>query len=212
MRDLTFFAAVGLALTLGACAETRVSLATGPRDYLASDYGDVLGLWTRSASLVDFGEFDDHLTVTATYESWDFRWAYIARYADDYRLTTLQKEALLQEAATDEASNHRFYIAMYGTKPRWTKLGTPGSAWVVRMIDDAGNESEPIEIKQTPRPGALETRYFPYTTPWRSVFRVRFLKHKGDGTPVMNPSAKWIGLRFAGPEGHQDIRWLIKTP
>ena len=36
------------------------------------------------------------LTVTATFESWDFRWAYVVRYAQDYRLTVEQRRALLE--------------------------------------------------------------------------------------------------------------------
>lgn len=212
MRDFAsplLFAAALILFT--ACGEPRLSNAAGPRDYLASDYEDVLSKWTRSGGLLDFGDAEDHLTVTATYQAWDFRWAYDERYADDFRLTAEQKSARREESAKDDALNYRFYIAMYGSKPRWGKIGTRDAAWVVRLVDDKGNESEAAEIVEVPRPGALETRYFPYTTPWRNVFQVRFSRQKADGSPAIHPSAAWMGLRFAGPQGHRDVKWLLRA-
>src|SRR5580704_10653956 len=99
MRLSTLALAVSLAASvpaLGGCAEERVSLAGGPREYVASDYPEVLKRWTRSQSLIDVTQLDDMLTVTATFESWDFRWAYVIRYAQDYRLTVEQRRALLE--------------------------------------------------------------------------------------------------------------------
>src|SRR5580698_6324320 len=86
-------------LTLGAtgCAEERVSLAGGPREYVASDYPEILKRWTRDESLINVSELDSPLTVTATFETWDFRWAYVVRYAQDYRLTVEQRRNLLQQ-------------------------------------------------------------------------------------------------------------------
>ncbi|HEU4411124.1 MAG TPA: hypothetical protein VFS43_38080, partial [Polyangiaceae bacterium] len=63
---------------LAGCGGARpVSLAEGPRQYVPFDYDQVLKRWTRSESLVALSELDDLLTVTATFESWDFRWAYV---------------------------------------------------------------------------------------------------------------------------------------
>src|SRR5947209_3027023 len=56
-----------------ACSDPKVSMATGPREYTDSDYAQVLERWTRTRSLVSLSELDTLLTVTATYESWDFR-------------------------------------------------------------------------------------------------------------------------------------------
>ena len=67
-----------------------------PREYVSTDYESVLRLWTRSAQFTSLDATDNVLTVTATYESWDFRWAYVVRYAEDYRLTVDQRKALLE--------------------------------------------------------------------------------------------------------------------
>ena len=114
-------AALALAAASG-CTEPRVSLGAGPREYVTSDYAQVLKRWTRSESLIAVSELDDLLTVSATYESWDFRWAYVVRYAQDYRLTVDQRRVLLEKTLGETQEGHRFYVALYGTNRRWTDL------------------------------------------------------------------------------------------
>ncbi len=200
------------ALALCACAEPQVSLTTGPREYVASDYPQVLKRWTRDQSLIVFQELDDKLTVTATYESWDFRWAYVVRYAADYRLTVEQRRELLERTLHETAEDHEFYVALYGTNWRWTDLSRPTSAWIVRLIDDQGSETVPSKIEAIVKPGAIERRYFPYTTVWRHAFRIRFPRQGIDGRATIAPNARWFGLRFAGAEGNQELRWDIAQP
>ena len=91
-RGLASLACVALgSLGLSGCAAQTVNLGEGPREYVATDYPEVLKRWTRSGSLVAIAQLDDLLSVSATYESWDFRWAYVVRYAQDYRLTVEQR-------------------------------------------------------------------------------------------------------------------------
>jgi hypothetical protein len=192
------------------CAEPKVSLTAGPREYVGSDYGQVLKRWTRSESLIAVSELDDLLTVTATYESWDFRWAYVVRYAQDYRLTVDQRRLLLEKTLAETRESHRFYIALYGTNRRWTDLTKPTSSWIVRLIDDRGDETAPTQIELIAKPGPLERTYFPYTTPWRQVFRIQFPVAAADGRPTIAADAKWFGLRFAGAQGNRELRWELE--
>jgi hypothetical protein len=192
-----------------ACGDTQISLATGPREYVANDYPDVLKRWTRSGSLVTLTKLDDLLTVTSTYESWDFRWAYVIRYAQDYRLTVDQRRKLLQATLDETRQEHQFYVALYGSNHRWTDLTRPTSSWIVRLIDDQGNETAPTKIELIAKPGALEKTYFPYTSPWRQAFRVHFPRET-EGKPSVAEHAKWFGLRFAGAEGNQELHWDIE--
>ncbi len=186
-------------------------MAGGPREYVASDYNEVLKRWTRSKSLIDVAQLDDMLTVTATFESWDFRWAYVVRYAQDYRLTVEQRRALLATTLKESVESHQFYVALYGANWRWVDLTRPNSAWIVRLIDDAGDETAPMEIERIVKPGALERTYFPYTTTWRQVFRIRFPRVAPDGRPTIASGTKWVGLRFAGAQGNEELRWTIES-
>ena len=87
---LVLFSALSL---LAGCGHAKVSLADGPREYVPSDYEHVLDRWTRTEQLFALAELDDVLTATATFESWDFRWAYVVRYAHDYRLPIEQRRS-----------------------------------------------------------------------------------------------------------------------
>jgi hypothetical protein len=211
MRSRLFACRLSFVLALApcACAEPRVSLGTGPREYVPSDYPLVLKRWTRDESLIQLSELDDKLTVTATFESWDFRWAYVVRYAADYRLTVEQRRKLLETTLRETEDTHEFYVALYGTNWRWTDLGRDTSAWIVRLIDDQGNETAPSKIEQIVKPGPLERRYFPYTSVWRRAFRIRFPRMTGDGRPTIAESARWFGVRFAGAEGNEELRWEL---
>lgn len=202
------FALLSLIALFG-CRQPKVSLGKGPREYTDSDYAQVLERWTRSEDLISVSELDNLLTVTATFESWDFRWAYVVKYASDYRLTVEQRRALLERTLAESQDSHRFYVALYGTKVRWADLTRPSSAWIVRLIDDEGNETAPTSIELVSRPGPLEIRYFPYSTVWRHVFHIKFPTTTADGRATISSSAKWFGLRFAGAEGNEELRWEI---
>jgi hypothetical protein len=199
-----------LALGASGCAVERVSLAGGPREYVASDYPEILKRWTRDESLVTVSELDSLLTVTATFETWDFRWAYVVRYAQDYRLTVEQRRALLEQTLKESNESHQFYVALYGSNWRWSDLTRPNSAWIVRLIDDLGDETAPAAIERIAKPGALERTYFPYTSSWRQAFRIRFPRVSAEHRPTIAPNAKWVGLRFAGAEGNEELRWELE--
>jgi hypothetical protein len=197
------------ALVLGGCAAPNVTLAEGPREYVATDYDAVLDRWTRTERLFSLPELETYLTVTATFESWDFRWAYVVRYVQDYRLTIDQRRKLLEKALDETRQRHQFFVALYGGERRLNDLTKPNSAWIVRLIDDTGNETAPQEIVAIRKPNALERNYFPYNTSFRQAFRIGFPRTTPDGRPTISPQAKWVGLRFAGAQGNSQLVWKI---
>lgn len=194
---------------LHACAPGTVTMAAGPREYVTGDYSSVLQRWTRSENLTSMSSLDNFLSVTATYESWDFRWAYTVRYAEDYRLTVDQQHSRLQASLAQTEKYHQFYVALYAQQLDWADLSADDPAWIVRLIDSEGNETAPAEIEKIGKPGAIELTYFPYTTPWRTTHRIRFPIRTRDGRKTISDSAAWLGLRFAGAQGHQQLVWQI---
>ena len=201
--------AVLLASALAGCAQPTVALHEGPREYVAADYESVLRQWTRSNQLITVNQMDNVLTVTATYESWDFRWAYAVRYSEDYRLTIDQRHQLLERSLAQSRDQHTFYVALYTQRHKWNDLTAKEPAWIVRLIDDEGTETAPSEINVIKKPNAIELTYFPYTTPWRSAFRITFPKVRADGRPTVSYAARWFGLRFAGAQGNQELVWEL---
>ena len=208
MRAVATAICVGL-LGLG-CSTPKVRLDEGPREYVATDYEKVLKDWTRNKQFTNVNVMDNVLSVTATYESWDFRWAYVVRYAEDYRLTVDQRHSLLERSLSEAREGHQFYVSLYTQKYKWNDLNAKEPAWIVRLIDDEGTETAPSDIQIIKKPGAIELTYYPYTSPWRSAFRLTFPKVRADGRPTISSEARWFGLRFAGPQGNQEIVWEIK--
>ena len=210
--QLVKVAALAAVLAWGSgCAAPLVSLGEGPREYVATDYEEVLKTWTREDSLIVFSELESALTVSATFESWDFRWAYVVRYAQDYRLTIPQRQRMLRKLLAETREQHEFFVALYGGNPRFNDLTKPDSAWTVRLIDERGAETAPSEVVYLKKPKELERRYYPYNTVWRQAFRIRFPRAKADGRLTIAPEAAWFGLRFAGPRGNMDLTWEIEA-
>lgn len=205
-------AGASLLAALAGCATQTVSLKEGPREYVATDYESVLRKWTRTEHLIALSELDNFLTATATFESWDFRWAYVVRYVQDYRLTIEQRKKLLERALDETRQRHQFFVAIYGGERKFNDLTKPDSAWIVRLIDDTGNETAPEEIIAIRKPNALERTYYPYNTVFRQAFRIRFPRATADGRPTISPSARWFGLRFAGANGNTELVWQLEPP
>jgi hypothetical protein len=205
----SFLALALLGLGTLACSTPKVKLDEGPREYVATDYENVLRSWTRSKQFTNVNVMDNVLSVTSTYESWDFRWAYVVRYAEDYRLTVDQRHSLLERSLAEARDSHQFYLALYTQRHKWNDLTAKDPAWIVRLIDDEGTETAPSEIESIRKPGAIELTYFPYTTPWRSAFRVQFPRVRADGRPTISSAARWFGLRFAGAQGYEEIIWEL---
>lgn len=207
--------ALAAVVALGACASPPVSLRQGPRAYTAESYEGVLQRWTREGHQYQLQGLDDRIAVTATYESWDFRWAYVIRYAQDFRLNTQERQELLQHTLESAQQEHEFYVALYTQNRRWGELTRPTSAWRVLLVNDRREEVAPVAIEPITRPGAVERTYFPYTTVWRQAFRIRFPKYLrragGDEVEVIDDRVRSFSLRFSGPLGTTDLVWNV-TP
>jgi hypothetical protein len=207
---LTPWLAVLAALVATGCGTPPVRFVEGPREYVATDYDQVLKNWTREESLVIYDELERALTVAATFESWDFRWAYVIRYANDYRLTIPQRQRLLSETLNETRKSHQFFIALFGSNQKQNDLTKKDSAWIVRLIDETGNETAPTQIEAVKKPNILERRYYPYNSVWRKAFRITFPTKSSDGRTTISPKADWVGLRFAGAWGNMDLVWELE--
>jgi hypothetical protein len=196
--------------TLFSCAPSKVDLRTGPRAYEPEDYKAILRRWSRTERLNTIEAMDNVLTVTSTYESWDFRWAFTRRYAEDYRLSPDQALRLRDQSLAESEQIHSFYVALFADDQRSGDLTEKEPAWIARLVDDQGTETEPLHIDALKRPGAVERAYYPYTSVWRTAYRITFPRTVG-GKPTIRPGAKWFGLRFAGPAGKTTLVWEVES-
>lgn len=198
-----------LALVLVACGGRALPIRPTARSFTPGDYERIYADWTRSSDDFSFGRLEDVLHVSATFESWEHRWAYVVRYAADYSLRTEERTRLLRATLTDAEERHRFFVTMVGNRYRESDLTHDRSAWRVILVDDQGQQTRPVEVTRIRRPGAAERVYFPQVSEQRYTFRVAFPTQRRDGTPVIAPDARSVTLRFTGAEGAVDLVWEL---
>ncbi len=204
------------ALVLGAlamlaigCGGRALSIRPSARSFTPDDYDDLYGDWTRDSDDFAFDRLQDVLHVTATFEAWEFRWAYVTRYAADYSLDTDERTALLRSTLADAEQRHRFFVTMVGNQYRLSDLTDERGAWRVLLVDAEGRQTSPIEITRLRRPGAAERVYFPSINVQRHTYRIAFPTQHPDGMPVISPDAEEVRLRFTGAEGAVDLTWEL---
>ncbi len=207
--NATRLAGLALALALAGCGGRALPIRPSARSFTAGDYERIYADWTRASDEFAFGRLEDILHVTATFESWEFRWAYVVRYAADYSLRTEERTRLLRSTLADAQERHRFFVTMLGNRFRESNLTDDRSAWRVLLIDETGRQVRPIEVTRIRRPGAAERVYFPSISVQRQTFRIAFPTMHRDGTPVIAPDASFVVLRFTGAEGTVDLRWQL---
>lgn len=200
-------AAIALVLVAAGCGARALPIRPASRSFTAGDYERIYTDWSRANDEFAFGRLEDILHVTATFESWEFRWAYVVRYATDYSLGTEERTRLLRSTLSDAQERHRFFVTMVGSRYHESDLTDERSAWRVLLVDQNGRQTQPIEVTRIRRPGAAERVYFPSISEQRHTFRIAFPTQHQDGTPVITPDARYIVLRFTGAEGAVDLRW-----
>lgn len=206
---VTLLFAVILAVTLApaaGCGSAQLSLQPQPRSFTWRDYEDVYGAWTKDADEFEFGRLSDVLNATATFQSWEFRWAYVVRYAHDYSLSTEARTETLRASLQDAEQQHRFFVTLSGSNFRESDLTRESSAWRVLLVDERGEQTVPIEVEKVDVTAA-EKVYFPSVSPFRHAFRIVFPAFRPDGSPTIPPDARYVLLRFTGARGAVDLRW-----
>jgi hypothetical protein len=208
--------------TLWACGAPTpkpVDLSSGTREYTPDDYGRVVNRWTRHARLQkDFDKvapFDTALDVRATFEAWDWRWAFVEHYASIYKLPDADKQKMRDEQLKTAESFHEFHVAAQASRWEWTDfLNKKNVVWRVVLFDDSKREVEPNDIWPVKAPLAQEASFFPYIggidQPFTTLVVFRFpatLDGKPDGQPTISPDTKHVTLRFTGPLGTVDLVW-----
>lgn len=197
-------------LLAAGCASTTVSLRPQPRSFTWRDYEEVYRAWTREADEFEFGRLSDVLNATATFQSWELRWAYVVRYAHDYSLTTEARTEMLRASLADAQQHHRFFVTLSGSNYRESDLTGKDSAWRVLLVDEQGARTVPIEVEKVD-PTAADRVYYPSISPFRHAFRIVFPAYRPDGSPTIRPDARFVILRFTGARGTVDLRWDFGT-
>jgi len=183
----------------------RVDFSETSRNYVAKDYADVYERWTRHEFAMH--DVEKALEVWVTFKSWDFREAYIERYASIYSLPDGERATLraAQKNALHEA--YEFNVTAQSANYKWNDLEKSSSPWRVTLLDALGHELAPetSKIKVEKWPDAFEREFFPAKTPFSRTYTVRFVAPpNADFTGIESGS---IILRISSPIGRIELTW-----
>jgi len=207
MKPAVVMAAI--AALAGACAQqpVRVDFSDRQREYLAKDYTEVYERWTRYQQALH--HTDVALEAWATFKSWDFRQAYIERYASIYGLSEADRATLRQAQLEASRGSYEFLVTALATEYRWNDLERANSAWRVTLVDALGHELAATEIKVEKFPDAFEREFFPaknqFNRAFTRTYAIRFAV--GETGEFAGVKSGAITLRIASPIGRVELVW-----
>jgi hypothetical protein len=188
------------------CATGRVQtvdFSDTTKHYRSDDYLPVHDAWTRHVKLVqDVGTV---MEVWATFKSWDFRQAYIAKYAKAYDLPDGEREALAKSQEDAARTVYEIHLVAQSTTDKWNDLERRNSPWRITLLDGTGAELSTASIKVERFPELYEAEFFPNRTPFSRTYTVRFIRPDGDS--FVGPVSGRMILRLDSPLGKVVAVW-----
>lgn len=168
----------------------------------AGDYGRVTSAWTRSAAL--HGVYQEALEVSAVFKSPEWRAAHAERDARHRGLSDEARQRHLQQARAAMEGPWELELLVTTWDRRENDLDRgKRSVWRVVLIDDAGNEIEPLEIVEDKRPVFMVRADFPTFGDFATAYVARFPRT----TPILGPAAQRIRLRVSSSRGGVELVW-----
>ena len=199
---------VVLLLMAGCSKPGVVSLSPPAQPLTAADYWKQINRWTRTG--VVRSDFDSDLIIYATLHAAEFRSAFIAKNLDVFRVGSEQAPVERTRLQTEVADVWEFHVESATHRFEFNELGLKKMVWRIALVDDAGHEVSPIEVRPDRPRRSLEPMLYPYANDFSRGWRIRFAKTRLDGTPLVNDQTKSLTLRFAGPPGSTDLVWQLQ--
>lgn len=153
--------------------------------------------WCREARI--YRGLDVELIATATFKSSKFRNAYSNEYARAYKLTDSEKTKLLKDQKNAALAYNDFLLAAYVPDKKLNDFHKKDSIWKIYLTVGKGGLTAPLEIRKIKKVDAVTTHFFPYITPWKSVYLVRF--------PAISPAAG----KDLIDDGSENIKLIITS-
>lgn len=203
------FLAAALLLFTGSCTRVdRFLESTDP--YHTETYKEICNEWSREARIHRGLEVE--LIVSATFKSEEFRHAYADEYAKAYKLTPDEKKQFLEDQFKAATLSHEFLIASFVPNKEWDNFDKANSMWKLYLVNDQNERVVPVEVRKVKRQDAVTPHFFPYITPWKSIYAARFPYNiPGTSHPLIKDDTKGVKLVITSVLGTAEMRWSIVT-
>lgn len=166
--------------------------------YHGGNYPAAFSKWCREARI--YQGLDIKLIAAATVKSAQFRHAYVDEYARIYQLSEKDRDKLLQDQMAASEQYIDMVMAVYVPEKSWNDFARTKSMWQLYLSDPSGRRYVPVEIREIKNAGEELNHFYPYLTPWKSFYHVRFPAEAKSGTTV-------IKLTITGVQGNTEMVW-----
>jgi hypothetical protein len=165
-------------------------------------YDEVTATWTRSGSFR--ADYQLVAEVHALLKAPAWRAAWVAERAAKGRLAAPARDELMtaQRQAHEEAFEVVLVVTTWDRRENDLDRGAR-SVWRVVLVDGAGREIEPIDIRRDRRPDmVLRTEYRGYGD-FARAYVARFPR----SAALLGPGVTRVGLRMSSPRGGIELTW-----
>jgi len=174
--------------------------------YHGGQYKAALTDWSREARI--YRGLDVELIAAATFKSSKFRDAYSNEYARAYKLTDSEKTKLLKDQKNAALAYNDFLLVIYVPDKKLNDFNKKDSMWKIYLTAGKGGLLNPLEIRKIKKVDAVTTHFFPYITPWKSVYMVRFSAiSPAAGKSIVDSGAENIKLVITSVLGSAEMVW-----
>jgi len=181
-----------------------------PDSQFNPEYKAVFETWTKEDRI--YKGFDCKLIAAATYKSMTYRKAYTQEYAKRYRLDNAEKEKLLKDQADAADTYNEFIFAAYVPDNKWDDFPEEKSTWKIDLRVDDGERTDPVEIRKLERNNVVLKHFFPYITPWKSVYLLRFPASRRDtGEALVENASRSVTLSISSVLGSAEMTWTLDS-
>jgi hypothetical protein len=193
-----------IALAFCAACAAAVSTVRLTEDWPAQirDYSAVTEDWTRKAQL--HANYQEVCELVATFKSAEWRASRAVRDAEVRGLVGPARDQRLADARAEAAGPYELEVMVTTWDRRENDLERgKKSVWRVVLIDESGNEIEPLEIVRDRRPAYVVRAEFPALGEFATPYIARFPRT----TPLFGPNARRVRLRMSSTRGGLEVAW-----
>jgi hypothetical protein len=182
-----------------------------PDPYKGGEYPAISARWTREARI--YRGFDVELIAAATFKTAAFRKAYADEYARVFLLAEAEKDKLVSDQNTAAKRYHDFLLAAFVPEKKWNDFDKKGSVWKVYLTTDGQRHLDALEIRRVRKVDAAIGHFYPFVTPWKVVYRLRFPQaYPGTSEPVIGDNNEVVSLVITGVRGTTTMQWHLDDP
>jgi hypothetical protein len=192
-----------LLLAVGGCSSLKgyvdSYIEIGKERGMSEEYLDGLQTWTRGQTV--YSEFETRFYISATFKSEAFIQAFLKEQARLLLLAEEEKEKRVgvQRQASSEFTEIFFYA--YTANRSANDFGDRNSTWRVFLLDPAGRQISPLEIRKVDPITSTMESFFPYINKYYGFcYNVRFPRQDGEN----------LKLIFTSHIGKMELTWALR--